>query len=77
MKMSEDPAAQVVVDTENPWPGLDFFAEKSRAFFHGRDAEAGSVADNGSASLAHGALRSIGARQKFVAASGSFPAAAR
>ena len=38
--MSEDPAAQVVVDTENPWPGLDFFAEKSRAFFHGRDAEA-------------------------------------
>ena len=40
MKMSEDPAVQVVVDTENPWPGLDFFAEKSRAFFHGRDAEA-------------------------------------
>ena len=38
--MSEDPAVQVVVDTENPWPGLDFFAEKSRAFFHGRDAEA-------------------------------------
>ena len=40
MKMSEDPAVQVVVDTENPWPGLDFFAEKSCAFFHGRDAEA-------------------------------------
>jgi WD40 repeat protein len=39
-KMSEDPAAQVVVDADNPWPGLDFFAEKSRAFFHGRDAEA-------------------------------------
>jgi WD40 repeat protein len=40
MKTSEDPAAQVVVDVDNPWPGLDFFAEKSRAFFHGRDAEA-------------------------------------
>ena len=40
MKMNEDPAAKVVVDAENPWPGLDFFAEKSRAFFHGREAEA-------------------------------------
>ena len=38
--MNEDPAAQVVVDAENPWPGLDFFAEKSRDFFHGREAEA-------------------------------------
>ncbi len=40
MKMNEDPAAQVVVDEQNPWPGLDFFAEKSSAFFHGREAEA-------------------------------------
>ena len=40
MKIKEDPAAQVVVDAENPWPGLDFFAEKSSAFFHGRNAEA-------------------------------------
>jgi conflict system STAND superfamily ATPase len=39
MKINEDPAAKVVVDAENPWPGLDFFAEKSRAFFHGREAE--------------------------------------
>ena len=38
--MNEDPAAQVVVDADNPWPGLDFFAEKSRDFFHGREAEA-------------------------------------
>ncbi len=40
MKLNEDPAAKVVVDAENPWPGLDFFGEKSRAFFHGREAEA-------------------------------------
>jgi WD40 repeat protein len=40
MKTSEDPTVQVVVNAENPWPGLDYFAEKSRAFFHGREAEA-------------------------------------
>ncbi len=40
MKTIEDPTAEVVVDAENPWPGLDYFVEKSRAFFHGREAEA-------------------------------------
>ena len=30
---------RVVVDAENPWPGLDYFAEQSQAFFHGREAE--------------------------------------
>jgi WD40 repeat protein len=40
MKTSEDPTVQVIVNAENPWPGLDYFAEKSRAFFHGREAEA-------------------------------------
>ncbi|MGE3511125.1 MAG: hypothetical protein AB7N65_19810 [Vicinamibacterales bacterium] len=27
------------VDAENPWPGLAFFEEKDRQFFHGRDEE--------------------------------------
>jgi WD40 repeat protein len=40
MKVSENSATQVVVDAENPWPGLDYFVEKSRSFFHGREAEA-------------------------------------
>src|SRR6266571_876701 len=40
MKITEDSTTQVVVDAENPWPGLDYFIEENRAFFHGRDAEA-------------------------------------
>ena len=28
---------------ENPWPGLAFFGEGDRAFFHGRDAEAAEL----------------------------------
>jgi WD40 repeat protein len=39
-KLSDDPAAHVVLDAENPWPGLDFFSEESCDFFHGRVAEA-------------------------------------
>src|SRR3712207_4243648 len=37
--MNDDPGTRVVVDAENPWPGLDYFAEQSQAFFHGREAE--------------------------------------
>jgi len=40
MKAKEESGARVVVDAENPWPGLDYFAEGSQAFFHGREAEA-------------------------------------
>src|SRR5438132_1188532 len=40
MKITENSTTQVVVDAENPWPGLDYFVEKSRAFFHGREEEA-------------------------------------
>jgi WD40 repeat protein len=39
MSAKEGPANRVVVDSENPWPGLDYFSESSQAFFHGREAE--------------------------------------
>jgi WD40 repeat protein len=39
MNANDSPAKHVVVDAENPWPGLDYFAEQSQAFFHGREAE--------------------------------------
>jgi WD40 repeat protein len=39
MSVKEGPANRVVVDSENPWPGLDYFGESSQAFFHGREAE--------------------------------------
>lgn len=29
----------ILVDEQNPWPGLDAFDEASRSFFHGRDEE--------------------------------------
>ena len=31
------------LDAENPWPGLMPFTEATRAFFHGRDAEAAEL----------------------------------
>jgi WD40 repeat protein len=40
MKITENSTTQVVVDAENPWPGLDYFVERNRAFFHGREEEA-------------------------------------
>ena len=40
MKITENSETEVVVDAQNPWPGLDYFVEKNRAFFHGREAEA-------------------------------------
>ena len=39
-QLSDEPAAHVVLDAENPWPGLDFFNEESCDFFHGRVEEA-------------------------------------
>jgi WD40 repeat protein len=32
-------AEAVTLDKENPWPGLDYFDERSSALFHGRDSE--------------------------------------
>src|SRR5262249_4960037 len=38
--MSEAPAlGQVVLDSENPWPGLHEFDERGKEFFNGRDQE--------------------------------------
>ncbi len=31
------------LDRDNPWPGLDSFAEGDRAYFHGRDTEAAEL----------------------------------
>lgn len=39
-QLSDDSATHVVLDAENPWPGLDFFNEESCGFFHGRVEEA-------------------------------------
>ena len=39
MSAKEGLANHVVVDSENPWPGLDYFGESSQAFFHGRETE--------------------------------------
>ena len=39
MNVNEGPGERVVVDAENPWPGLDYFAEQTQAFFHGREEE--------------------------------------
>jgi hypothetical protein len=40
MSLKHGPADSVVIDAENPWPGLDYFNESSQAFFHGREGEA-------------------------------------
>lgn len=38
-----DSGAPAQLDDENPWPGLESFEENARAFFHGRDREAGTL----------------------------------
>src|ERR1700736_550586 len=40
MSLKHGPADPVVIDAENPWPGLDYLSESSQTFFHGREAEA-------------------------------------
>lgn len=40
----DDIAASIAIDPENPWLGLSSYTEESRAYFHGRDAEAAELA---------------------------------
>jgi len=39
-----DIATETTIDPENPWLGLSSYSEETRAYFHGRDEEAGELA---------------------------------
>ena len=39
-----DIATETTIDPANPWLGLSSYSEETRAYFHGRDAEAGELA---------------------------------
>jgi hypothetical protein len=40
---NEPPAVPLVIDAQNPWPGLSAFDEKAQKFFNGRDAESAEL----------------------------------
>ena len=68
---------RVSIDPENPWLGLFSYSEETRAYFHGRDEEAGRARAARAAQAADRAVRPVRPRQDLAAARRPRAAAAR